>query len=202
MKEIQAENPIEIKDIAGGVEIVVPGDLPPKFTERLVFVITFFMFLGGYDKLRLIAAIPMIAWVALCYWDRKRSLESQIIQLANGKLIAKEKSFDISKISSVEFGNGFESVPQYQHTGSVYVPMGSGTEGALDASMRGATTAGAVIGDGLGRAAMGAVNMSINSEAKKKYYVRIVYGTEKFLVATKMREIRALALYKYLTEGR
>lgn len=189
MKEVHAENPIEIKQIDDGVEIEVPGDRPPLFPLVILLLLSVFIVIGSDGRLWWLS-IPIILF---CVWAFKFHKKSQFITLTKEKVMARNKSFDLDKITSVELRNALSDVPVAQHSGSVVVVRGGGVWGA-------AATSGAVLGDAMGRAMMGVVNMSLKSGAKKAYFVQISYGTKKYILANRMRLPRAEGLYRYLTD--
>ena len=181
MKEIQAENPIEIEDVVGGVVLTIPGEAPPLF---------------GFIVLLIMAMLFMISWVTapigialvlLAVFGYKKHKQSQVIKLIDGKLMTKKQSFDITKISSFEFSNVFDSTNVSSSSGGVWLASGP------------AGISAAAIGGAVSGATVGLTNAILKSGAKKGFMVKIVYGTKKYDIAVAMREIRARALFAALT---
>lgn len=184
MKEIKAENPVDIENVDGGIVITVPGDNPPMFPMILLSIMTVVLFIVGLESHGFIFISLLLA--GFLYFAYKTNKKKQVIKIIGGKLITAKQSFDVASISSIELGNAFSSTSLMS---SNSVVVGTGAVGIA---------AGAV-GSALQGATMGLANASLKSGAKKGYYVKIVYGTKKYYVAKRMREIRANALYSALT---
>ncbi|WP_353193428.1 hypothetical protein [Pandoraea pnomenusa] len=184
MKEIQAENPVNVERVDGGIVISIPGDNPPLVPIFMGCLSAFIFFMMGLGMhFFLLVAAGMVGLVVYAF---KSNRKTQVVKLINGKLIVGDKSYDTAQVSSIELGNSFANTPIVT-SNSVYV--GSGAVGM----------AGAAVGATMQNLAAGMANASARSGAKKGYYVRIVYGTKKYYLAKSLREVRAQALYNVLT---
>lgn len=117
-------------------------------------------------------------------------LRTQTIILTDTKIMARNKSFDLNKITAVELTNEMDkSTPIASSNTSLYngIPSAAGVAAGMAA--------------GAFNASMALSGAAYKSGSKKAYCVGIVYGNKRYYLAKMMRAIRAQALYNFLTQN-